>query len=67
VRVDRPWKDKLLDGLSLRLAQADTGSSAILCDKFDACFFESFTQFRNCPLLRRKRARLNFKSLYAGQ
>jgi hypothetical protein len=59
--------ERQLDGLSLRLAQADTGSSAILCRKFDAYFFESFTQFRNCLLLRRQRARLNFKSLYAGQ
>jgi hypothetical protein len=51
----------------LRFAQTDTGSSTIFCDELDASLFESFTQFRNCPLLRRQRARLSFKSLYAGE
>jgi hypothetical protein len=60
-------REQLLDVLTLRLAQADTWSSTILCDEFDARFFESLTQSRNCPLLRRQRARLSFKSFYAGE
>jgi hypothetical protein len=54
--------------LTLRLAQqTDAGSSSILRNEFDTCFFQGITQFRNCPFLRRQRARLSFKPFYAGQ
>jgi hypothetical protein len=45
-------------GLTLRFAQADSGSSAVLRNEFDARVFERFTQFHNGLLLRRQRARL---------
>jgi hypothetical protein len=54
-------------GLTLRFAQTDAGSSTILRNEFDTCFFEGITQFRNCPFLRRQRTRLSLKPLYAGQ
>jgi hypothetical protein len=54
-------------GLTLRFAQTDAGSSTILRNEFDPCFFEGITQYRNCPFLRRQRARLSFKSFYAWQ
>jgi len=53
--------------LTLRLAQTDSGSSTILLNEFDTCFFQGVTQFCYCPFLRRQRARLSFKPFYAGQ
>jgi hypothetical protein len=51
----------------VHFAQADSRSSTVLRNEFDAGFLECITQLHNCPLLRGQRARLSLQSLNAGK